>query len=148
MGIGKRTAALGLLASCLAVGATVTPADAVQKRPADEVVTAAAPTTSPAAAYRVYLPPGSGGGAGCDVGYACATVPYGKGYYWFKFYKYGTYTLHNWYGVGVTDNTQGFHAAMRILGANGREIGCEPPPVRDLYDWTPVYYIRLTAAPC
>jgi hypothetical protein len=150
MGIGKRTviAALGLLMSCLTVGAGVTPAQAVQEnQPGDGVVAAAAPTTSPAAAYRVYLPPGSPN-VTCSVGYACASVPYGNGYYWFKFYKYGTYTLYNWYGVGVTDNTQGFGAAMRILGANGAEIGCEPPPVRDLYNWTPVYYIKLTAAPC
>ncbi|WP_433167358.1 hypothetical protein [Kribbella sp. CA-247076] len=108
---------------------------------------AAAPTTSPAAASRVYLPPGSPS-VNCDVGYACASVPYGNGYYWFKFYKYGTYTLHNWFGVGVANNTQGFGAAMRILGANGNQLGCEPPPVRDLYNWTPVYYIRLTATPC
>ncbi len=149
MGIGKRAAvaSLALVTSLLATGATVIPAHANQ--PDDGLTAAPAPNTSPAAAVRQYLPPGSPN-VHCDVGYACASVPYGGngGYYWFKFYKYGTYTLSNWYGVGGADNTQGFGAAMRILGANGQQRACVAPPVRDLFDWTPVYYIKLTAAPC
>ncbi len=138
----KKIASLGLAASFLVAGTV--PAHAKVERPS---AVAAAPTTSPAPASRTFLPPGSPS-VSCDIGYACASVPYGNGYYWFKFYRYATYTLYNWYGAGGTTNTQGFGAAMRILGANGGELGCEPPGYRDTYNWTPVYYIRLTSTPC
>ena len=130
MRIRQRTviAVIGLLTSFLTAGATLAPAHATPTdHPGNDMITvthgshggnimylpsrtskasiaAAEPTTSPAAARRYWI-----SGAHyltCETGYVCAAVPYGGGYYVFKFYYYGTYKLSYWYGTGYLANRQ------------------------------------------
>lgn len=113
---------------------------------------AQAPTTSPAAVSRTFS---TTWGFTCESGYACALVPYGNGWYTFKFYYYGTYYMSNWSGIGVAYNDQTGGAAMRLLNSSGGQIEC----IRgvgadgiahfdDAVDWGPIWRIRLTASNC
>jgi hypothetical protein len=110
---------------------------------------ASAPTTSPAAAIRYFTTtvddPERPWILRCEAGYVCARVPYGSGWYIFKFYKYGTYTLYNWYGVGAAYNAQTGGAGANLLDRNGGLIFCLPSPPTDTShpDWDPVYYVQL-----
>jgi hypothetical protein len=135
-------AVVGLLASFL----TAAPA-AAQGETAHSETAAAAPTTSPAARHRTWLPAGST--YTCESGFACATVRYGQGFYLFKFYAYGTYALQNWYGDGYVWNAQTGGASVRVLGSGGGQLLCEArsPWVRYV-DWNPAWYIRLSPGGC
>jgi len=107
----------------------------------------AAPSTSPAVTH-VYLP--SGSSTTCPSGYACAAVPYGSGWYVFKFYDYGGYSLSYWGGKGQVVNNQTGTAAMRIDNVNGGQVRCFPPTgivVGDI-DWDPIWRVRLTSSGC
>src|SRR5688572_20604442 len=84
---------------------------------------APAPTTSPAAASRVFQ---NNEDFLCADGYVCATVPYGSGFYIFKFYNYGTYYLSNWFGVGIVFNNQTGAAAARLRNSSGSQLQCIP----------------------
>jgi hypothetical protein len=111
---------------------------------------ASAPTTSPAAASRVYH---STWGFTCESGYACASVPYGSGWYVFKFYNYGTYSLSNWFGTDTAFNDQTGGAAMRLSNGSDVQVECIAGQTPEAHfdtdvNWTPIYKIRLTASTC
>lgn len=136
-------ALLAFLALCTGVApmASAAPGATVQPRAA-----AAVPTTSPAVEH-VYVP--GGAATPCPSQYACVSVPYGTGWYVFKFIAYRTYTVSNWVGTGPFLNRQTGGAAARYDNANGSQLGCVPADGQ--HHWinlTPVYRVRLTATPC
>ncbi|TDW14019.1 hypothetical protein [Kribbella kalugense] len=132
-----------LLALCIGVApaASAGPVPTAQPRAA-----AAVPTTSPTVEY-VYVP--GGAATPCPSQYACVSVPYGAGYYVFKFIAYRTYTVSNWVGTGAFLNRQTGGAAARYDNAGGNQLGCVPADGQ--HHWinlTPVYRVRLTSTPC
>jgi hypothetical protein len=108
---------------------------------------ASAPTTSPVAASRTFQTTWN---PDCPSDYACAWVPYGNGRYLFKFYRYGTYYLSNWFGEeGYAANNQTGGAAMRLYDSRNVQVQCIPGGFGEAFvDWNPVWSIRLTATPC
>ena len=89
----------------------------------------------------------------CEPGLACASVPYGGGWYVFKFYAYGTYNLSNWYGTDTAFNDQTGGAAMRLYNGSNAQVECirgqDPIAHFDMnVNWTPIYKIRLTSSAC
>ncbi|MGW6277132.1 hypothetical protein [Kribbella sp. NPDC055071] len=172
-------AAAGVLMSLLAVGATASTAQASTAEPDGTRVTqsvepdgtrvtqvradgavevgvvagsassrsiAAIPSTSPAVEH-VFITGSQT--TTCNVGYACAAVPYGNGTYVFKFVHYDGYSVSYWGGLGYFVNNQTGNAGARYDNQNGSERGCVPAGIiRYNLDWGPVYRIRLTAAAC
>jgi hypothetical protein len=106
---------------------------------------APAPTTSPAVS-RQFLT--NRNDFDCPNGYGCALVPYGNGYYFFKFYNYGTYYLSYWSGTEAAFNAQTDGAAMRLYDSSGSQVKCIPAYDWDYVDWEPIWSISLTASPC
>lgn len=105
------------------------------------------PTTSPPAGSRTFIP--NGGGFDCAPEWVCAGVPYGGGIYLFKFRAYARYGLSNWFGTGFVINNQTGRAAARLEDNNLAQRACIPSPaVANGIGWDPIWYIRLTAAPC
>jgi hypothetical protein len=130
---------VGVLTALLTAIVAPTPAQA-----------ASAPTTSPSAASRVFQ---SNSAFTCESGYACAAVPYGSGWYIFKFYNYGTYYLSNWYGTGTAFNDQTGGAAMKLYNSSGTQVECIQGQTPEAHydqnvDWTPIGNIRLTSSTC
>lgn len=143
--MNKRLRAMALAASMVmgALSTVAVPAEA--SPPALEGIAAGVPDTSPAAAsrtYETYI-------ASCSSGYVCAAIPYGDGYFNFKFYAYGTYRLYNWLGFGSIVDKQTGTASTRTLNASGRQLACwNAGGASSSYDWTPVEYIQLTQSRC
>ena len=108
---------------------------------------ASPPNTSPAAASRQWTP---NGGYACEWGYVCTQIPYGGGYYVFKFYYYGRYNLSNWFGYTYTINAQTGGAALRLYDQYGSQVLClgGPNHYKDWVNWDPIWSIALTSTPC
>ncbi|MGW6277130.1 hypothetical protein [Kribbella sp. NPDC055071] len=106
---------------------------------------AAVPTTSPVVWHR-FLGPGQSDY--CEELYACAVVPYSNGAYVFKFKDYRGYSVSNWFGQGVFINHQTQNAGARYDNASGTQLACVPAGWNYDANWTPVWRIRLSAAPC
>lgn len=104
------------------------------------------PTTSPSAAVRYFST--NFDDYSCASGYACVQIPYGNGWYVFKFYYYGTYYLSDWYGSGFPFNHQTDGAAMRLLNSSGGQIQCIPPITAPEVNFDAVYRIQLTSSAC
>jgi len=136
--------AVNILVSLVVVGAGVIAAPSAANA-------ASAPTTSPAAASRTFS---TTWGFTCETGYACASVPYGNGWYTFKFYNYGTYYLNNWFGTDTAMNNQTNAAAMRFLNGSGGQIQCIAGQIGGVahydmdVDWNPIWRIQLTSSAC
>ncbi|MBE3200184.1 MULTISPECIES: hypothetical protein [Parafrankia] len=110
---------------------------------------APAPSTSPVANQVLFVTSLNSAPAGCPYNYGCAYVPYGGGWYVFKFYYYRTYYLSNWFGVGPVVNFQSAGAAMRLYNSAGAQITCIPADsAPTTANWDPVWSIRLTSSPC
>jgi hypothetical protein len=106
----------------------------------------AVPSTSPVVPHQ-FLGPGQS--AYCDEQDACAAVPYSNGFYFFKFKAYRGYALSNWFGTGTLINHQTQSAGARWDNVNGTQLGCVAAGSRrDNINWSPVWRIRLSAAPC
>jgi hypothetical protein len=114
-------------------------------RTSEASVAASPPTTSPVVENWWY--DSRGGFPQCPYHYACAHVPWYSGFYFFKFYYYGTYKLYNWYGWGWASNNQSGFAAMRLLDVNRHQVTCLVPALWSV-NWDPIWYIRLTSSPC
>lgn len=105
------------------------------------------PSTTPSVPHSYYS--AIGNFPACNSGHACADVKYGSGYYFFDFYRYGTYSLSHWLGLGSVDNLQTGGAAVRTYDNNGHQIKClKPNSATFTFDWTPVWSIKLTASGC
>lgn len=168
-GLRKAGAAAGLIAAALlTTAATMAPAQAAPApkppvtvtqgadgalilhfgRPAGKVanVTASAvPTTSPTVSH-LFLPYGEY--TDCPSGYACAAVPSASGWYVFKFYNYGGYSLSYWSGTGSVWNNQTGGAALRVDDVNGSQLRCIAAGTTKDVDWNPAWRIRLTSSGC
>jgi len=107
--------------------------------------TAAVPSTSPSVEH-VFIAPG--GSTVCKSGYACAFVPYGNGFYVFKFVHYDGYSVSNWLGTGPFLNNQTGGAAARWDNVNGGQLGCLNGGYGQNVYWKPVWRVRLTASHC
>jgi hypothetical protein len=135
----------------LSIGLAAVLAAALTAVAATPALAASAPTTSPAAASRVFQ---WNQDFNCESGYACATVPYAGGYYIFKFYYYGTYSLSNWLNIGIAFNDQTNAAAMRLRDGNGTQVECIRGQIDgvahfdDWVDWNPIWRIQLTSSGC
>ncbi|MFI0453581.1 hypothetical protein [Actinomadura sp. 6N118] len=111
----------------------------------DRPAAAPEPTTSPTVP-RQFIPDFDT--FPCAHGNACASAIYGNGAYLFTFFRYASYGLSNWFGTGSAFNNQSGGAAMRLEDNNHRQLNCIPAGKSRYVDWTPVWFIRLTASPC
>ena len=134
----RKLAVIGVLLAVLAVIGAPTPAQAVPP-----------PSTWPTASQVLFTTNLNNINVGCPYHHGCAVVPYGNGWYVFKFYYYGIYYLSYWLGSGFVINYQSAGAAMRFYNSAGVQVLCLPAesaPIR--MNWDPIWSIQLTASPC